>query len=360
MQIGILSRYLFLKFVKSIVAVFAIATFLIYVLDMIELTRISNDASAHSILISAGLALLRTPVVAEQILPFAALFGALAAFLSLGRSRELVIARAAGMSVWHFLLPAVCAALLLGLIATLAFNPLSAKLKTIADKETVHTLVQAANEPMHNVWIRQKSIDGEAILRAGTANTNSAEFQRVTAFEFDKQGNFVHRVEATSALLRDGYWQMRQVRILSPGIPAEIHDTYDLPTYLTSSQIQQSLSEPETISFYELLSWARATEAAGLDSARYFQQYDSLLARPLLMAAMLLLAATVSLRFSRTGAQFMSILSAIGAGFALFVSNKVLGDLGAAGMLPTLLTSFLFPSIAGLLCTLVLLYQEDG
>ena len=78
------------------------------------------------------------------------------------------------------------------------------------------------------------------------------------------------------------------------------------------------------------------------------------------MAAMLLLAATVSLRFSRTGAQFISILSAIGAGFALFVSNKVLADLGAAGMLPTLLTSFLFPSIAGLLCTLVLLYQEDG
>jgi len=105
MYIGILSRYLFLKFIKSIVAVFAIATFLIYVLDMIELTRISNDASAHSILISAGLALLRTPVVAEQILPFAALFGALAAFLSLGRSRELVIARAAGMSVCIFSYP---------------------------------------------------------------------------------------------------------------------------------------------------------------------------------------------------------------------------------------------------------------
>ncbi len=360
MQMTILSRYLFLKFVKNIVAVFAVATFLIYVLDMIELTRISNDASANAILSAAGLAVLRTPVVAEQILPFAALFGALAAFLSLGRSRELVIARAAGMSVWRFLLPAVLAALMLGIGATLVFNPISAKLKTIADKESLHTIVQSANEPMHNVWIRQKSVDGEAILRAGTANTSAAEFQHITAFEFDKQGNFIHRVEANSAQLRDGYWLMHTVKILSPGIPPEIHDTYELPTYLTSAQIQQSLSEPETISFYELLSWAKATEAAGLDSARYFQQYYSLLARPLLMAAMLLLAATVSLRFSRTGAQFISILSAIGAGFALFVSNKVLADLGAAGMLPTLLTSFLFPSIAGLLCTLVLLYQEDG
>ena len=360
MHITILSRYLFSKFVKSIVAVFAIATFLIYVLDMIELTRISNDASANALLLSASLAVLRAPVVAEQILPFAALFGALAAFLSLGRSRELVIARAAGMSVWRFLLPTLLAAFSLGIVATLVFNPLSAKLKSIADQESLHAIVPSSSEQMHNVWIRQKSIDGEAILRAGTANTASAEFQHVTAFEFDKQGNFIHRVEANTAHLQDGYWVMNTVKILSPGIPPEIHDTYELPTYLTAAQIQQSLSEPETISFYELLSWAKATEAAGLDAARYFQQYHSLLARPLLMAAMLLLAATVSLRFSRTGAQFISILGAIGAGFALFVSNKVLGDLGAAGMLPTLLTSFLFPAIAGLLCTLVLLYQEDG
>jgi lipopolysaccharide export system permease protein len=360
MQPTILSRYLFFKFVKNIVGVFAIATFLIYILDMIELTRISNDASANAILLAASLAFLRTPVVAEQILPFAALFGALAAFLSLGRSRELVIARAAGMSVWRFLLPAIVAALVLGLIATLLFNPLSAKLKALSDQKTLHSHVQSASEPMRNVWMRQKSVDGEAILRAGTANTTSAEFEHVTAFEFDQHGTFLHRVEADTAQLRDGYWRMNKVKILSPGSPPQIHETYELPTYLTAAQIKQSLSEPETISFYDLLAWAKATEAAGLDSARYFQQYHSLLARPLLMTAMLLLAATVSLRFSRTGAQFISILGAIAAGFALFVSNKVLGDLGAAGILPTLLTAFLFPAIAGLLCTLVLLYQEDG
>ena len=78
------------------------------------------------------------------------------------------------------------------------------------------------------------------------------------------------------------------------------------------------------------------------------------------MAAMLLLAATVSLRFSRTGAQMTSILGGIGAGFALYISNKVMADLGSAGMLSPLLTSFMCPVIACLLCALVLLYQEDG
>jgi lipopolysaccharide export system permease protein len=356
----ILGRYLFGKFVKSILTVFILATALIYVLDMIELTRISNDTSAGAMLLAAELALFRTPVVAEQILPFAALFGALATFLSLARSRELVIARAAGMSVWRFLSPAFLAALFLGIISILAFNPLATALKARADQQTTHTVSASENEPAHNIWMRQKSVDGEAILRAGTANLKTAKLDHVTAFEFDTKGNFLHRAEAAAAELHDGYWTMSGVRILSPGVPPELHDSYELPTFLTANQIRQSLSEPETISFFDLLGWAKATEAAGLDASRYFEQYFALLARPVMMAAMLMLAATVSLRFSRTGAQFISILGAIGSGFALFVLNKVLGDVGAAGMLPPLLTSFLFPVVANLLCTLVLLYQEDG
>ncbi len=357
---SLLSRYLFGIFTKSMIAVFGIVAFLIYVLDIIELTRISNDASAGALFGAARLSLLRTPVIAEQVLPFAALFGALFAFLALARSRELVIARAAGMSVWHFLTPPLAAALLLGMASTLVLNPISATLKSIADDATNRVLNKAGAEGGKNVWIRQKSIDGEAIMRARPVDGTSAKFETVTAFEFDHQGAFVYRVEAHTADLRDGYWQMSGVRLLSPGSPPEYHETYELPTYLTAPQIRQSLSEPESISFYDLPDWARATEAAGLDSARYFQQYHTLIARPVLMAAMLLLAATVSLRFSRTGAQMTSILGGIGAGFALYISNKVMADLGSAGMLSPLLTSFMCPVIACLLCALVLLYQEDG
>ncbi len=357
---SLFSRYLFGIFIKSILAVFAIASFLIYVLDIIELTRISNDASARALMGAAELSLLRTPMVAEQVLPFACLFGALFAFLSLARSRELVIARAAGMSVWRFLRPPMAAAFVLGAAATLVFNPLSSALKALADQATTAIIDQAGQNHGKNVWIRQKSVDGDAILRANSIDTAASQFENVTAFEFDHQGAFVHRIEAHSARLMDGYWLMTNARLLTPGAPPEYYNTYELPTYLTAGQIRQTLSDPETISFYDLPSWARATEAAGLDSARYFQQYYALLARPILMVAMLMVAATVTLRFSRTGAQVTSILSGIGAGFALYVANKVMTDFGAAGMISPSLTSFISPVIVGLLCTLLLLYQEDG
>ena len=77
----------------------------------------------------AQLALFRTPAVAEQVLPFAVLFGSMATLLQLSRKLELVVARAAGVSVWQFLQPGILVAALIGVVSVTAYNPLSARLK---------------------------------------------------------------------------------------------------------------------------------------------------------------------------------------------------------------------------------------
>ena len=63
----------------------------------------------------AQLALFRTPAIAEQVMPFAVLFGSMAALLQLSRKLELVVARAAGISAWQFLQPGLFVALLIGI-----------------------------------------------------------------------------------------------------------------------------------------------------------------------------------------------------------------------------------------------------
>ena len=52
------------------------------------------------------MAALKLPHMAQEIMPFAILFGTMMAFWRLTRSNELVVARAAGVSVWQFLTPA--------------------------------------------------------------------------------------------------------------------------------------------------------------------------------------------------------------------------------------------------------------
>ena len=57
-------------------------------------------------------------MLAEQIFPFAVLFGSMAALLQLSRKLELVVARAAGVSAWQFLQPGVLVAAAVGAVVS--------------------------------------------------------------------------------------------------------------------------------------------------------------------------------------------------------------------------------------------------
>src|SRR5579862_7872578 len=98
-----LGRYLSLRFFNMIMAVFLAIVGMVYVFDFVEMLRRSNGMPGVTAGFIAVLSLLRTPSVAEQILPFCVLFGTMAAFLDLSRKLELIVARSAGVSVWQFI-----------------------------------------------------------------------------------------------------------------------------------------------------------------------------------------------------------------------------------------------------------------
>src|SRR5208283_5948453 len=107
---------------------------LIYVVDLVEMLRRSGDAPKATAVLMAALSFLRTPTVAEQALPFAVLFGSMIAFLNLSRKLELVVARAAGVSVWQILAPPVFVILIVGAVSFGLYNPASAWMKERSDE----------------------------------------------------------------------------------------------------------------------------------------------------------------------------------------------------------------------------------
>ena len=131
---GTLGRYFARRFVKTIAAVFAGVFALIYAIDVVEMLRRSGDTPGAVAPLMAWLSLLHTPIVAEQALPFAVLFGAMIAFLNLSRKLELVVARSAGVSVWQFIAPPVFVAAAIGICVASLYNPMSTAMKRQADR----------------------------------------------------------------------------------------------------------------------------------------------------------------------------------------------------------------------------------
>jgi lipopolysaccharide export system permease protein len=359
---GTLSRYFGLRFSYAMLAVFAGAFALVAMIDLMEMLRRTGDIKDASALMIAKISFYRVPFITERVMPFAVLVGAMFCYLNLSRRLELVVARAAGVSAWQFVAPAVIIAALLGVVATTLYNPVSANLRELSTRLEAELFGRetAFRTSSSGFWLRQRSDDGQAIINAKASRQQGIELGGVTIFRFDANGKFRDRIEARSARLESGYWLLSEARFNASGAKAIDRDSYALPTNLTPTQVGESFATPETVPFWQLTSYIEAAEKAGLAAAGYRLQYYQLLAQPFYLAAMVLLAASVSLRFFRMGGVQKVVIGGVGAGFFLYVMAKFAGDMSKAGLMPPLVAAFLPALAGGLTGVLTLLYQEDG
>jgi lipopolysaccharide export system permease protein len=360
---GTLARYFGLRFIIALGGVLVGVYGLIVLVDYVEVTRrLSDDPKATGWLI-AKISLFRAPQIGERIFPFCVLIGAMSCYLGLSRRLELVVSRAAGMSAWQFTAPAMVIALALGVLITTVYNPVAAILHERSKRleaEISGDFRTALQATVNGFWVRQRSPDGQSIINAASSREQGVRLSKVTAFVFDHDNHFLERVEANSAVLQAGYWQLEEARVYSPGTPPNDRESYRLATNLTPAQVRETFSTPETVPFWQLPHFIDMAERAGLTASGYRLQYQKLLARPFVLAAMVLLAAAFSLRFFRFGGVQIMVLGGVASGFALYVMSKVVDDLSNAELLPPLVAAWLPAFVGGLTGFVALLYQEDG
>jgi lipopolysaccharide export system permease protein len=249
------------------------------------------------------------------------------------------------------------------LFRSTVYNPLAAAMKEHSDRvmaELAGADKKTLIDTSQVVWLRQDGEDGESIIRAGRAVDHGLHLTEVDVFAFDKTGRFRERIEAASADYDDGRWLLRKARVFASGHDPQTFDVYRLSTRLKREQVGDSLAQPDTLSFWSLPAFIETARNAGLPAFQFELQYQMLLARPLLLVAMVAIAATVSLRVFRFGNIGRMILGGVAAGFVLYVVGEVARGLGGAGMVPPALAAWSPAVVASSMGFTILLYLEDG
>jgi lipopolysaccharide export system permease protein len=360
---GTLARYFGMKFLTTLVAVLLGVFALVILIDYVEMMRRLSDAPNLSAIKVAQTSLFRVPQITERILPFCTLIGAMSCYLGLSRRLELVVSRAAGMSAWQFITPALFVALGVGIIATTVYNPIAAVLQEKSKRleaEISGNNQSGLQATINGFWITQRSDSGQSIINAPISREQGVALSNVTAFVFDQNNRFVERVDAASGTLAAGHWRLDEARVYAPGEPPRELESYRLATNLTPEQVRETFSTPETVPFWQLPYFIDMAERAGLRATGYRLQYHKLLARPFMLAAMVLLAAAFSLRFVRFGGVQKMVLGGIASGFLLYVMSKLTDDLSNAELIPPIVAAWMPVAIGAMTGFVVLLYQEDG
>ncbi len=362
-MIKIINRYMALRFVISILMVFLLFALLIMLIDFVELLRRAGKTGNAPLLDLLWIALLRVPSFAELTLPFAVLVGTIGGFLMLGRSSELIIVRAAGMSVWRFLLPPLLVAFSFGLIAALVYNPIAAVAKAESERAFAQlfggskSLLRSAN---NKIWFRQDSSDGPSVFNAKAMANHGHRLVGVTALQYSENSSFQERIDAKQADLQDGRWVFKDAWVSRLGQQPAFYKNYLVSTYLTPTQVTDSMGSVQTVSFWALPKFIEIANKAGLPATRYKIQYQLLLSKPFLLAIMVLIAATCSLRTFRLGRIQTMIIVGMLMGVGFFIFAEISRQFGLAGKVAPEIAAWV-PLLAWSFIVLtVLMHQEDG
>jgi len=360
-----LNYYLIRQFLVGVGIVLALLTLVMFTAEFIEHLRRAGNRDNVGFGIALQLSLYKLPSVVSKLWPFVALFGSMLALTRLARSSELVVARAAGVSVWQFLGPLVLSALALGIFLVTVFNPLTAALSSRYEQQfnalfkgqTSQITVSAHT----GLWLREGRPDGHQVIYASSVADSGTRLRNTTFFKFGEGNRFVSRIDAREAVLAKDEWRLSEAVVTAPDVPPERFAVMNVATSLTLAQIVDSLASPDTLSFWQLPGFIDLLEDSGFNGLAHRLHWNSLLALPLLLAAMVLLAATFCLRIShRKGGNGWVFFFGAMSGFGIFFISDVVEAFGSAGKLPVVLAAWTPAAVTSMLAAAAMFHLEDG
>lgn len=250
-----LSRYFAQQMLKGMGMVFAVCFILIALVDLVDMGRRTSGQDFATIGLIIEMSLMRITPYVEKFLPFATLFGAMWANYSLARHSELVVARAAGVSVWQVLAPAVVIAIGLGSFVIAVWNPVSAAMLNRYERLEAKYLENGADLMSvsdSGVWLRQANRNSTAVIHADESSQQGINLRKVSVYRYNRDDEFIERFEAAKAQLKADHWTLYDVMVVRVDEAPFFLPKLDLSTSLTPTTIRDSFVSPEALSFWAL------------------------------------------------------------------------------------------------------------
>lgn len=361
---GRLELYVLTRTLTAVAGALAVIAAVILLIDFVDVSRTVGGRADAGFVTLLGLTLLKAPATILALLPFAFLFGTLAAFVGLNRRSELIAMRASGVSAWRFVLPSAGLAFVIGILTVTALGPIAASADGLWQRERARLSGSTPGERQEAVWLREGDDGRQVIIRAAGQDRAAGRLLDVAFFIYtvgpDGTRAFSERIDAASATLSAGRWRLVDAVGAQVGQRAVTYQTLDLPSSLADEEAFERFARPQSTPFWSLWRQIQRIEQAGFSSTAYRLRLHQQLSLPLTFAAMAVLAAAFSLRLMRLGDLARMSAAAVVLGFGFFFLNQFSQALGAAEVVPPFVAAWLPPVLAALAASTLLIYTEDG
>lgn len=284
--------------------------------------------------------LLQLPHTLYQFFPLLVLLGGVLGLGILVSSHELMVMRAAGVSVSKIISGVVGAAFILIVIMALVGELIAPRADHLAEKHKSTAISKGqAVVTQSGIWIHE----GNNFLHIARL-IGRDQLEGVTRYEFDGAHHLLASYYARSLTLENGQWLLHDL-VKTTFKNNQTHSeqsakaTWDL--VLTPNLLNVGVIEPEAMSLPKLVEYSRSLQKNHLQASSFQLEFWQRIFQPLAILVMILLAVPFVFVAPRSINIGRRILLAIIVGFAFYILAALLGQFSIVFQFPPIIAAFL-------------------
>ena len=317
-----LNRYLAVQVAAAILLVLAVLLGLDLISQVID--QSGDLTERYTIWSVLSFALLSMPGQLMQYLPFAALIGCLAGLGALASTSELVVIRAAGVSVVRILWMALKPALLITLAGMLIAEYAAPGLKQMAESQRAIALQRdQAGISKYGLWHRE----GDSFVHLNAVQPNGI-LHGVSVYRFDAQKKLRSALFANRAIYQQEQWLLEDVResqFVGDHLQQRVAKRQPWSTQLSPELLNILVLDPDDLSIAGLWRYAHFLRAQHSNSGEYELAFWNKVLQPLAIVGLVLVAASIVFGPLRQASMGQRVFIGVLIGVTFRISQDMLG-----------------------------------
>ena len=335
--------YLFRKFFKSFFILLIIFSAIISLVDFLELLRRAEGKDVTSLII-VQMTLFKLPAALPDLIYFLVTIATINVIAKLDNHSELIVMRINGLTLAHIAAPFILATIIISVFFVTIFTYFIGKSEhRFMQLENIHLNYYDKNANnlflgKRGLWVRQLNQDKiQYFARFQNVRKDTLTFENTHFVELDENEQFKNLILAKEAQYNPDKWQLSNVELIN-----KKHGKRELENYEIANNIEQDFlvnniennhNEVKTLSFWQLPKITAILESAGFKALRHKTYFHSLLAMPLLLMSMVMLAMIFAVNPPRFHKIRLNYIFTIASAFGVYAFKSIFELYGNSGNL---------------------------
>ena len=300
-----INRYIIKEFLKSLLVVLCVMFSIVLLITLLEEFNYFKSKQDLKFIQFIIFTFLKIPNLLFNLFPFIVLFSGIFFYLKIYNYNEVISLRVMGYSnIQIILIPALTCFVMGYLLVFLIVPFTSSMLKYYEELKSEYD--QTKNLVFVNetgIWIIDKNENDKNIIRIDKIDKNFSNIKQITIYNYDKDNNFIKRIDANEGIINDTNWQLSQVNIISSNNKKNSENYFNNYNYKSNIKIielKNIYKNTETTSLLDISKEMLILEDKGYSIVDLKIRYQKLISLPIYLLAMSILSGLMIINLGKT------------------------------------------------------------